>query len=40
MEDSLEERAFWVFIGIMKYRNWEHVFERDLSGLKEMLQKL
>jgi hypothetical protein len=24
----------------MKYRQWEHVFERDLSGLKEMLQKL
>jgi hypothetical protein len=40
MEESFEERVFWVFVGIMRWRNWEHIFEHDLSGLKEMLVKL
>lgn len=40
IEESFEERVFWVFVGIMRWRNWEHVFEKDLSGLKEMLCKL
>jgi len=22
VEESFEERVFWVFIGIMKWRNW------------------
>ena len=26
IEENFEERVFWVFIGVMKFRNWEHVF--------------
>ena len=31
---------FWVFVGVMKSKGWEEVFEPNMTGLVRMLDKL
>lgn len=37
VEGGLGERVFWVFVGVMVWKGWEHIFERDMQGLTEKL---
>ena len=40
VEEELPERVFWVLVGIMRWKNWEEVFESDLVGTRRMLAVL
>ena len=40
VEVEFEERVFWVFIGIMVWKDWGSIFERNLEGLKSRLTVL
>ena len=37
VEIEFQERVFWVFIGVMIWKEWESIFERNLEGLKSCL---
>lgn len=39
-EKQFEERTFWVFIGIMVWKKWDGIFDKQLSGLTERLSTL
>lgn len=40
IEEEFPERVFWVLVGVMRWKGWAELFERDLSGLQRMLSTL
>ena len=40
VEEEWGERVFWVFVGVMKWKGWEEVFEPNMVGLTRMLDNL
>ena len=40
MESEFEERVFWVFIGVMVWKGWQNIFDKNLEGLTARLKVL
>lgn len=36
-EKSFEERVFWIFIGVMIWKNWQDIFDANFQGLTKRL---